>query len=64
MAETLIEEGKYAFQSNFVDDKENATEQEREARRLEIGENEEASFEKTLKSFVDKKGFKKEGGSQ
>ena len=45
-------------------DKENATEQEREARRLEIGENEEASFEKTLKSFVDKKGFKKEGGSQ
>ena len=64
VAETLIEEGKYAFQSNFVDDKENATEQEREARRLEIGENEEASFEKTLKSFVDKKGFKKEGGLQ
>ncbi len=64
VAETLIEEDKYTFQSHFVDDKENATKPEREARKLEIRKNEQVSFEKTLKSFVDKKGFKKKGCSQ
>ena len=64
VAETLIEEDKYTFQSDFVDDKENATKPEREARKLEIRKNEQVSFEKTLKSFVDKKGFKKKGCSQ
>ena len=47
-----------------MDDKENATKPEREARKLEIRKNEQVSFEKTLKSFVDKKGFKKKGCSQ
>lgn len=64
VAEKLIEEGEYAFQSRFVGDKKDMLGMEWENRSVEIRKNEQESFEKALESFVAKKGFKKVGDQQ